>query len=83
MTKQEYKKQNGAARKLANRIEAWHIWARGMALLKAVKAECGLDKQGDAEREQMEREERNAIDDAVIKEAGFSVRHHTTGLARC
>lgn len=72
MTKQNWKIQFGKQRKLANRIEAWHIWARGMALLKAVKAECGLDKQSSAECEQMEREERNAIDDAAIKAAGIA-----------
>jgi len=72
MTKQAWKIQFGKQRKLASRIEAWHIWARGMALLKAVKEECGLNKQTASECEQLERDERNAIDDAAIKAAGIA-----------
>lgn len=72
MTKLEWKKQNGAARKLANRIEAWHIWARGKAMLEAIKTECGLNKQRDTEIEMENRIEKNAADDAFIKAAGIA-----------
>lgn len=70
MTREHYKVESGKARKLANKLAGWTVWAQGKRLLEQIKVECGLVASRQFEAGQMELAAQHEKDDAELKAAG-------------